>query len=398
MDLTQVAATLRIRLDVLAAQVLDLAWGHIPGYEPPRMRAEEYAAAVTPNLRAVVDRLAGLPLDDADTERARQIGVNRALQGVPLDAVVLSYRSAERVITDAFVDAAATLSASQLTAGLRLIAAAFDDLATASIDAYRVTTEEVTAHYDRLAGDLVTGLIAGALRGEQINHLATSLGWDEDVEDVRALALSTQSGADVTDVVALQRAVLAVLGTDRAGRIVSGSAEGCDVLLIPGELTDDLVRRLVVLLDEFAPLAPRLTVGRSVADLASAGASCRQALAAMQTVRRSAASEHVVAYDAVLLDVLATADEEAAAALVDRYLRPLAGRPHLTETVEALARCDLSISRTAEMLYVHPNTVLYRLARVRDLTGADPRRALDLFAFVAAIRANRVLEVMATPS
>lgn len=382
---------LGIRLDALAGQVLELAWGRIPGYEPPRMRAEEYAAAVTPNLRTVLARLAGQPLDDADTERARQIGVNRALQGVPLDAVVLSYRSAERVITDAFVDAAVGLSAAELTAGLRLIAATFDDLATASIDAYRVTTEEVTAHYDRLAGDLVSGLIAGALRGEQINHLATSLGWDEDVEAVRALALSTEPGADVTDVVALQRAVLAVLGTDRAGRIVAGSADGCDVLLVPGEVTDDVVVRLDRLLDEFERLAPRVTIGRSVADLASAGASCRQALTAMQTVRRSAAPERVVAYDAVLLDVLATADEEAAAALVDRYLRPLAGRPHLTETVEALARCDLSISRTAELLFVHPNTVLYRLGRVRELTGADPRRAPELFAFVAAIRANRVL-------
>lgn len=389
--LAQVADVLEAKLDALAGQVLELAWGRIPGYEPPRMRAEEYAAAVTPNLGAVLVRLAGQPLGDADAERARQIGVNRALQGVPLDAVVLSYRSAERVITDAFVDAAAALSAKELTAGLRLIAATFDDLATASIDAYRVTTEEVTAHYDRLAGDLVSGLIAGGLRGEQINQLATSLGWDEDVEAVRALALSTEPGADVTDVVALQRAVLAVLGTDRVGRIVAGSAEGCDVLLVPGELSDDLVRQLAALLDESSRLTPRITVGRSVADLASVGASCRQALAAMQTVRRSAASEHVVAYDAVLLDVLATADEEAAAALVDRYLRPLAGRPHLTETVEALAQCDLSISRTAELLFVHPNTVLYRLGRVRELIGADPRRALELFAFVAAIRANRVL-------
>lgn len=391
MDLAQVADVLEDRLDALAGAVLDLAWGRIPGYEPPRMRAEEYAAAVAPNLRAVLVRLAGQPLDDADTERARRIGVNRALQGVPLDAVVLSYRCAERVITDAFVDAAAGLSTAELTAGLRLIAATFDDLATASIDAYRVTTEEVTAHYDRLAGDLVTGLIAGALRGEQINHLASSLGWDEEVEVVRALALSTEPGADVTDVVALQRAVLAVLGTDRAGRIVAGSAEGCDVLLVPGEVTDELVGQLGALLDEFDRLEPRVTIGRSVGDLAGAGPSCRQALAAMQTVRRSAAPEHVVAYDAVLLDVLATADEEAAAALVDRYLRPLAGRPHLTETVEALARSDLSISRTAELLFVHPNTVLYRLGRVRELTGVDPRRALDLFAFVAAIRADRVL-------
>lgn len=399
MDLTQVAAVLAARTDAFAQQVLDLVWERIPGYEPPRMAAEEYRAAVGPNLVTVLARLAGQPLQDTDAARARQIGVSRALQGVPLDAVVLSYRSAERVITDAFVDAAAGLGAHELTVGLRRIAAAFDDLASASIDGYRVTNDQVTAHYDRLAGDLVNGLTSGVLRGEQANQLGTALGWDADVAMVRAVALATEPGADVTDVVALQRAVLAVLGTDRSGRIVAGSVDGCDVFLVPGHLDEEVLGRLAGLLREFDRLRPRMTLGRPVADLGGAGVSCRQALTAMQTVRRAAAPGAVpVAYDDVLLDVLVTSDEAAAHALIDRVLRPLEGQAHLLETLEALAACDLSITRTGQALFVHPNTVLYRLGRIRDLTGTDPRRALDLFAFVAAIRAHRVLAGAPRPS
>ncbi|MFA9430747.1 PucR family transcriptional regulator [Egicoccus sp. AB-alg2] len=385
------AASLSGAVGELSRRVVELVWERIPGYQPPRMRTEELAEAVTPNLESVIARLADEAPDPADRERARRIGVSRALQGVPLDAVVLSYRCAERVITDAFVDAGKDLTGDELRDGLRRIADAFDDLATTSIEAYRVTTEEVTAHYDRLAGDLVTGLTAGTLRTQQVQELAASLDWEESHTDVRGLALATGEG-EVTDVVALQREVLAVLGRGREGRIVAGSVDGCDVLLVPGELGGRVMQELARTLEHYGALAPHLTVGGAVASLSEAGTSCRQALSAMRAVRRSRLPARVVTYEAMLIDVLAGADREAAAALVERYLRPLKGRPQLRETLEQFARCDLSISRTAEALIVHPNTVLYRLGRIRDLTGVDPRSAMNLFAFIAALRAEPALE------
>jgi len=44
------------------------------------------------------------------------------------------------------------------------------------------------------------------------------------------------------------------------------------------------------------------------------------------------------------------------------------------ETLRAYLDSDLDVGRTAEVLYVHPNTVRYRLRRISDLTGLDTQR------------------------
>jgi DNA-binding PucR family transcriptional regulator len=41
------------------------------------------------------------------------------------------------------------------------------------------------------------------------------------------------------------------------------------------------------------------------------------------------------------------------------------------ETLRTYLDSDLDVSRTAEALYVHPNTVRYRLRRISELTGLD---------------------------
>ena len=46
--------------------------------------------------------------------------------------------------------------------------------------------------------------------------------------------------------------------------------------------------------------------------------------------------------------------------------------PQLLETVEALLRCDGSIQKTADMLFVHHNTVLFRIRHIRKMLSLDP--------------------------
>ena len=48
----------------------------------------------------------------------------------------------------------------------------------------------------------------------------------------------------------------------------------------------------------------------------------------------------------------------------------------LIETLETFLHHDLSISETAKTLFVHRNTLIYRLDRITDLTGYNPRRFL----------------------
>ena len=58
----------------------------------------------------------------------------------------------------------------------------------------------------------------------------------------------------------------------------------------------------------------------------------------------------------------------------------------LAETLRAYADCDLNVARAAELLNVHANTVHYRLRRVQELTGRDPRRFSELVELTTALR------------
>ena len=41
------------------------------------------------------------------------------------------------------------------------------------------------------------------------------------------------------------------------------------------------------------------------------------------------------------------------------------------ETVNALVGADMDISKAARLLYVHRNTVLYRIEKIKQATGYD---------------------------
>ncbi|MBO0842328.1 MAG: helix-turn-helix domain-containing protein, partial [Nocardioides sp.] len=75
-------------------------------------------------------------------------------------------------------------------------------------------------------------------------------------------------------------------------------------------------------------------------------------------------------------------DEWARRYLVDRLHRPLVdARSTLIETLAAYFASGGSLEATGRALFVHTNTVRYRLRQVTELTGfspADPRDALAL--------------------
>jgi hypothetical protein len=70
-------------------------------------------------------------------------------------------------------------------------------------------------------------------------------------------------------------------------------------------------------------------------------------------------------------------------------LVPLEPHPELVETLETYLALDTNRRRTAARLHIHPNTVDYRLRRVRDLTGTDPTHPAGLPRIIAAVAARR---------
>lgn len=70
-------------------------------------------------------------------------------------------------------------------------------------------------------------------------------------------------------------------------------------------------------------------------------------------------------------------------------LAPLDAHPELVETLSTYLQQDTNRRRTAAKLHVHPNTVDYRLRRVRDLTDIDPLHPAGLPRIIAALAARR---------
>jgi carbohydrate diacid regulator len=77
--------------------------------------------------------------------------------------------------------------------------------------------------------------------------------------------------------------------------------------------------------------------------------------------------------------------EQVSAGPASMALRPLAKamktalskKPDLLETIATLATNNFESDMTAHALGIHRNTLAYRMARLRDMTGLDPAKRHD---------------------
>jgi DNA-binding PucR family transcriptional regulator len=134
------------------------------------------------------------------------------------------------------------------------------------------------------------------------------------------------------------------------------------------------------------PLAMGIsTVASGVAELPRAYLQARTALEAV------AGGGGVVALPRLSpFDYLALRADDTARWLVDRRVRAFLDEDRarggaLIATVRAFADADLNLRVAAERLQVHPNTAQYRLRRVQERSGRNPRRIADLLDLLVAM-------------
>ena len=134
-----------------------------------------------------------------------------------------------------------------------------------------------------------------------------------------------------------------------------------------------------------------LVVGPTVPHLFAAGRSARAALAGQSCAQAWPQAPRPVAADDLLAERVLVGDAPARAMLLDRIWHPLTGAGGaLLETASAYLECGGSLEGTARLLFVHPNTVRYRIGKVADLTGyqlSDPR---DAHTILVALQLGRL--------
>jgi DNA-binding PucR family transcriptional regulator len=98
-----------------------------------------------------------------------------------------------------------------------------------------------------------------------------------------------------------------------------------------------------------------------------------------------------VAAEELLPERALDGDVAAAALLLEHVYNPLAeSGPALLETVTAFLAAGGSIEATARALYLHPNTVRYRLRRAVEVCGADVFDARGAFTVQIALTLGRI--------
>ncbi|MGH3217359.1 MAG: PucR family transcriptional regulator, partial [Streptosporangiaceae bacterium] len=84
-------------------------------------------------------------------------------------------------------------------------------------------------------------------------------------------------------------------------------------------------------------------------------------------------------------------DPDARAALISEVYEPLLGGGQaLLDTLTTYLEQGSSLEATARLLFVHPNTVRYRLRRVAELTDYTPSAGRDGFTLWVAVVVGRL--------
>ncbi|MCR1785743.1 helix-turn-helix domain-containing protein [Nocardioides carbamazepini] len=234
--------------------------------------------------------------------------------------------------------------------------------------------EQLIDHYTGERALLAEG--AHARRAETIESLISGVDVTATAEQVlghklglwqTAFVLSASPGNEA-DVAFFDIAVQLCqqLGLPRPLTHLTGSRELWGWAATPDEPTPELDE----VADTVADLGLHLAVGRPCHGPAAFRTSHLQAVAAQRIGLRAAGPCHDYRH-VELVSLLG--DGELARDMVRRVLGPLLGRSKGEEALRATAlaylRSGQNVDATAEVLFVHPNTVRYRVGRIEDQLG-----------------------------
>ena len=141
-----------------------------------------------------------------------------------------------------------------------------------------------------------------------------------------------------------------------------------------------------------------VVVGPVVPDLVRAHISARAAVAGLRAAPGWPDAPRPVTSDDLLPERALSGDGHARRQLVQEVYRPLAeaGAPML-DTVAAFLDHGGSIEGTARSMFVHANTVRYRLKRAAEITGMSPSDPRHAYTYRVALTLGRLAAPEATP-
>ena len=134
-----------------------------------------------------------------------------------------------------------------------------------------------------------------------------------------------------------------------------------------------------------------VVAGPLVDSLEMAGRSARDALAALQSAPAWPDAPRPVLADELLPERVLAGEEDARTLLATQVYDALRNSdPALIDTLSAYLENSASLEAAARLLFVHPNTVRYRLRRIADITGLSPSDPRESFALHVGLAVGRL--------
>lgn len=355
-------------IDALVAR-LGEAYRAVPEYAalPPGVLEDEVLPISREIVGSFLRTAASGEIVSALTFPAAAVSGRRRLEmGVPLEPMLHVYRIAGRLVFDEIAAVAGPLEKDELAVLGRAWIDFIDQASSVAASEYLEASHERLRRLDAQRGALLDSLLAVA-----------------DVSDAAAVASEFSVVLAHRYVVVLVAAPEVTAQVDRlAAAAPPGSVTGVRgphiVVLVPGAASDR----------SLADLVPEATI--AVGEPAEPGVALAGELRRTEALLKVALDLGKTGWfgaDDLLLERLVGGNPAVAEALSRLVLEPLrrADRGGLTESTLRRFLESGSIPETAALELVHPNTVSYRLRRVAERTGCDPRIPVQAALLAAAL-------------
>lgn len=258
------------------------------------------------------------------------------------------------------------------------------EVAFSAAEVYARAAEMRGAWDARLEALVVDALVRDDPGGDGLDSIrsrVSALGWSGTGQTLVVVGTAT-TALDELRTADLRRAARRVAGDALVG------IHGDRIILVLGGQSD-LMAAASALLPKFGP-GP-VVVGGLVPSVAEASRSAAAALSGLAAAPAWPHAPRPALADDLLPERVLIGDESARTQLVEQAYRPLltAGAAVL-ETLSAYLGNGRSLEAAARELYVHPNTVRYRLRKVSEITGWDPLDARESFVLQVALALGRL--------
>ena len=371
------AQVLAPELPAMAAEIIDEIARAVPEYRRPLEGAfgRGLRVGVQEALRQFLELIGRQGTEQPlAREIYRGLGRGELRAGRRLDALQAAYRMGARVAWRHVSARARAAGADAETVSLlaESIFAYIDEISAESVEGYAQAQAAAAGEQQRRRQRLVRLLVADPPADEAAIQAAAA---DADWPLPRSLAALVCRREDIPRLVAR-------LGAD----VIGGRVDELACALVPDAEAPGRREQLGAAVGgESAALGP----GAAPVDARLSFARAREGLHLQD---RGLLPGGLVAVDDHLATLLVHRDATLLDALAHRRLEPMndlsvASRQRLSATLAAWLRHQASIPAIAGELHVHPQTVRYRLARLRELFGDgldDPQVRLELQLALAA--------------